>query len=121
MAQDLNAKNAAIRWPVMIKYSGDDELVLVNDQHEWMADDDLSRYPYEATDFLVDSAGHKYSLQAEPAQRVAPRSTGEVVTMEEAIALIRQHFSVSGACCIAKIHAGSVAECLQMLQQDQLS
>ena len=109
----------SIQWPAMIKYGGDDELIYIHDQQEWLSDDDLSQFGYAAGDLLVDSTGRAFSLQAQPADRVEPVSTNEEVSPQQATEWIRNHFSVSGACCISKIHANSVAECLQMLQQDR--
>jgi hypothetical protein len=67
-------------WPAVLKYSGEDELLLIKDESTWLADDDLSAYVYDddlsayvydddlsayvydENDMLIDSNGALYAL-----------------------------------------------------------
>jgi hypothetical protein len=61
----------SIVWPAVLKYSGEDELLLIKDESTWLADDDLSAYVYDddlsayvydENDMLIDSNGALYAL-----------------------------------------------------------
>src|SRR6185295_16691879 len=47
-------------WPAFIQHGSDPCLTYVSDQEEWDSDPDLSAWPYEAHDRLVDAEGWQY-------------------------------------------------------------
>src|SRR5262245_57733652 len=53
----------APRWPAIIRYSSEPELVPVSGEREWQQDCDLSCWPYEAGAHLIDCDGRVFELQ----------------------------------------------------------
>ncbi|MDJ0779172.1 MAG: DUF4144 family protein [Gammaproteobacteria bacterium] len=103
-------KRDNINWPAFIKYSGDDELVLVKDDTRWQRE--FRQATFDADDFLVDSGGRRFTLAGEnsaPVSLAQPLADGELDT------LLRNHFAALGECCIAKIPALPPAEALRLL------
>ena len=108
----------SINWPAFIHCEGDDELTYVADWQSWLADKDLSSVYYGQADHLIDSDGQLFALTDQYDGVINPLALGKSLTTTEVADLLRQHFTVTGACCIAKIQPDSIASCLTMLQQD---
>ncbi len=108
----------SVSWPAFIKYSGDDELLYISDQAEWLSDEDLFTGNFEAADRLIDSHGQLFSLGTAK-RRVIPQSIDERVSKEQVAELLQKHYSVTGACCVAKINLDSLADGMHMLSHDR--
>ena len=111
----------SVAWPAIIKYSGDDELAYVRDWQQWQADEDLNSGFFESSDRLLDSHGQLFVLSVNAGQPVTPVLTDETITDDQLANWMRNHFAVTGACCVAKISVTSLAECMTILEQDQVS
>lgn len=104
-------KQDDISWPAFIKYSGDDELVLVQDGICWQRE--FRQAAFDPDDFLVDSGGRRFTLAGENS---APVLLAHPLTDSELGRLLRNHFAALGECCIAKIPALPPAEALRLLR-----
>lgn len=100
-----------MNWPVILKYTGDYELVFIASQAEWEADPDLHFF-YEPDDCLIDSSGAVFHLNKRSNNFVMPKANGKTVTLEELTTLIQLHASQLGSCCVAKIGFDSVSEAI---------
>jgi cell division FtsZ-interacting protein ZapD len=105
-------------WPAIIKYAQDDELAYIADLAQWNDDRDLHAIEYERMDILIDSLGLIHHLNSRDDVCVQPESTGDIIELEDAISLVKAHFSMIGACCSAKLTARSVAELVSLVGFD---
>jgi hypothetical protein len=105
-----------IIWPAIIKYTGVDELVYVENLSTWDADKHLSSFRYEATDKLIDSSGRVYALQNTVNGAVMPEPTGNSASLDEVIGMVRAHASQMGTCCTAKFFAASIQEAVDAVR-----
>ena len=109
----------SVTWPAILKYSGDDELAYVEDEQQWITDDDLCGGHFESSDRLLDSRGQLFALASNGGQSVVLALTDETLTDEQLANWLRNHFAVTGACCVAKINVASLSDCMAMLRQNQ--
>ncbi len=116
-ADSNNEVNIIIHWPAVIKYRGDDELLFVADAHAWRSDDDLSRYAYDDSDYLIDSLGSVFRFVREEHQPVVVLKKSDChVELEEFTKLIREHLFYTSQCCIAKIDLKSFSEGISLVR-----
>lgn len=92
-----------ISWPAVIKYSGEAELLFVEDLHQWESDDDLYKYNYDDFDRLVDSEGMQFLLVSKSSGIVHPEPTGTMCELHTFNEWIQQHLSALDNCCVSKI------------------
>lgn len=102
-----------IAWPGIIKYSGDAELVYVASRARWESDATLRYDRYHRDDRLIDTTGACFRLAALRDGCVMPEFTGEILSLEEVVVLLKEHAAQSGTCCVAKLGASSVAEAIR--------
>jgi hypothetical protein len=102
-----------VAWPGIIKYSGDAELVYVASRTRWESDSALRCDHYHRDDRLIDTTGASFRLTALRDGGVMPESTGEILSLEAVVMLLKEHAAQSGACCVAKLGASSVAEAIR--------
>jgi len=106
----------SIDWPAVIKFEGDDELLYVGSGQEWASDANLHACRYSQDDCLVDSSGHKFRLVAAADGVVMPADSGEMISLQSFIRLLRAHAAAAGQCCIEKIMTRSVAEGIALVR-----
>ncbi|WP_415884220.1 DUF4144 family protein [Neptuniibacter sp. QD34_54] len=99
-----------IKWPAIIKYQGDNELIYIASGSVWETDQDLHAVVYDADDRLIDSDGVLFSLEEREDRLVILRPVEACFELEEMVDLIRAHFSSIGECCVSKFSIGSIAE-----------
>lgn len=104
-----------MHWPVILKYTGDYELVFIASQTEWEADPDLHFF-YEPEDCLIDSSGAVFHLNTRSNNIVMPKANGKTVALEELNTLIQQHASQLGNCCVTKIACDSISEAINAVR-----
>ncbi len=112
---------SSIHWPAIIKYDGDAELTYVSDRDEWLGDADLSGFDYDPNDCLIDSNGQVFSLCRQVDDLVEPCPVNEILSSEQLVAMLREHFSVTAACCVSKLNPGSISDCMDILKIDHES
>jgi hypothetical protein len=99
-----------INWPAVIKYDNDEELVYVGSEEEWIRDAESHLYSQSDGDRLIDSSGNIFSLDHVLNDIQNPPASGDRVTLEDFIRLVRIHASNSHRCCIEKIYFRNIAE-----------
>jgi hypothetical protein len=104
-----------INWPVVIKYDGDDELIYIDSNEDWIRDAESYLYNHKGDDYLIDSRGHIYTLGTINESISLPESTGRQITLDDFIKLVRVHASNSHRCCIEKIYFRNIAEGIRLL------
>lgn len=108
----MNVKNKAeVTWPVIIKYTGDDELLYIENELIWLANKEMSDYAYMKEDLLLDSAGALFSLcyDIDTKQTVFNAHKKEM-TIERFEDWIKSHLVILNYCCSAKIGLASIKQ-----------
>lgn len=105
-----------IIWPAFIKHGGDAELDYINDQATWDRDADLHASAYDASDSLIDSTGAVFSLVSRPDGKVGPRPTGEKMTLEQVLGMVKAHAAQADSCCVAKLFAPTIPDAMAMIK-----
>ena len=104
-----------INWPAVIKYNGDDELIYIGSNEEWMRDADSHLYNHSRDDYLIDSSGHIFNLEHVNDDILNPQGTGSQISLQDFIRLVRIHASNSHRCCIEKISFRNIAEGINLV------
>ena len=105
---------ALIHWPAIIQYAGQAELAYVPDQAAWENNAYLHPHAWQATDRLIDSQGAIHAFI--PAGKIAElQSTGNAMSRDELLHLVRTHAAQAGLCCIAKLSAPTIAEAIKLV------
>lgn len=103
-----------IAWPAMLHYAGQDELAYLADEAGWQAHA-VNALHLHRDDRVIDSAGHCY--RPVPHQdHIELMATGERLDVPAAVTLLQRHEAQAGHCCVAKLAAASVADCIAALQ-----
>jgi hypothetical protein len=105
-----------VKWPGIIKHSGDAELTCIIDQSEWDKDAGLHESSYDDSDYLVDSSGNIFKLATGIDGCVKLESTGEIRTLSEVLVLIKAHASQSGSCCVSRLYAPSIHAAIKIVR-----
>lgn len=108
----------SILWPVVIKYSGEDELLFVKDELSWSSDVDLCAYVYDASDVLVDAKGALYALNYEVETRqTLIEAQQKIVSINQFEAWVKSHLALLNQCCSSKLTLASIADGLTLIEQ----
>jgi len=104
-----------IQYPVILKLSGQDELLLAETPACFIQHYQLQRPYLLPDDLLIDSKGQAFSLQAfslegPPAQAV------KAFSLQELTALVQAHFFASAQTCVTKIQAADISTLFNLLQ-----
>ena len=103
-----------INWPAVIVYDGDDELVYVGSEKEWIRDAESHLYNHNNGDRLIDSNGDIFSLDHVKGDIRNPPATGDRIALDDFIRLVRIHASSSHRCCIEKINFRNIADGIRL-------
>ena len=104
-----------MNFPCIIKHADDAELVYVGSQSEWDSDEDLCRYEYDESDCLIDSSGDIYILTESGNKYVTPQASGDSMSLEEILGLVKAHASQKGSCCVAKLYAPTISDAFRIV------
>lgn len=104
-----------INWPAVIKFDGDDELIYVSSDKQWLNDAESYLYNHKGNDQLIDSSGHIFSLEHINDDIINPQGTGDRITLQDFIKLVRIHASNAHRCCIEKINFRNIAEGIHLV------
>jgi hypothetical protein len=108
----------SIVWPVIIKYSGEDELLFVKDELTWLADTDLCAYVYDASDVLVDANGALYTLRYEVETRqTLIEAQQKIVSINQFEAWVKSYLALLNQCCSSKLTLASIADGVALIEQ----
>ncbi|WP_020681411.1 DUF4144 family protein [Marinobacterium rhizophilum] len=104
------------RFPALVQYQHDDELGFVASKADWarMCAADEFNASLQPGDRLIDSAGQVYRLLP---GKGGPRmdACAQALTLNEVLVLVRNHASVQGNCCVAKLGARSIDEAIHLV------
>lgn len=114
MSDQTQATDLNVQWPAILKLHGADELIYLQDHAAWLSDGHLQAMHLTADDNLIDSAGLCFQVAKNRNERLI--ATGERLGLSQIIQLVRMHAAQDGACCVAKLHANSIADAIAMLQ-----
>lgn len=101
--------------PAFIQFHGDDELYFVRSHSALREDTPLRLAQFHPEDRLVDANGNLYTVQRGHDSHLDFARTAECLSLETVLQLVRRHAAQDGACCVAKLSAGSIAEAIAML------
>ncbi len=104
-----------INWPAVINYDGDDELIYIGSYDEWIRDAESHLYNHKDGDRLIDSSGDIFYLDHVQDDIRNSQATGNRITLEDFIRLVRIHASNSHRCCIEKIYFRNIAEGISLI------
>ncbi|MCB5207829.1 DUF4144 domain-containing protein [Methylovorus mays] len=106
-------------WPAIVQFDGQPELAYISSLAEWQAAADLQHHIYHARDRLIDAHGAIYTLTPRAQQRVKPQATGQHLSLDQVLELVRAHLAREGQACVAKFHAPSIAAAIAMANDDE--
>ena len=101
-----------ISWPCMLKLDGDDELIYLDSERDFMSecrelilcDDDL----------VIDSVGYHYLIESISGE-LALIKTERILVAHEVSNLIRAHEFKKHTLCLTKIHFLTVSDAIKSL------
>jgi len=105
-----------IKWPAVIKYSNDAELLYIENQSEWNSDAGLHNFTYEESDYLIDSSGEVFSLTHKLNAHINPQIQNRKQSLEEILGLVKAHSAQLGNCCVAKLYAPSIEDAFDIVK-----
>ena len=105
-----------IRWPAVIKYTNDAELLFINSQDEWANDIAQPTTAFEPSDYLLDSTGNVFSLTIGLNHTVLTRFSNKTMSLDEVLGIVKAHAAQAGSCCVAKLYAPSIEEAFKMVK-----
>lgn len=100
-----------ISWPAIIRYTGDYELVFIQNTNALNSYANTYRCTFESGDHLIDSAGRIYRL--DDMSEVSHLSSETNCSLDELTELVRLHASELGNCCISKIVFPSIPAAIE--------
>lgn len=113
MANSNKQHKNAVQWPAILKLHGADELIHIQDHEAWISDLHLQATHLTGDDYLIDTSGQRFDL---PKARDGKFSaSGDRLSLQQVIQLVRMHAAQDGACCVSKLHANSIEEAIGMI------
>lgn len=108
-----------IKWPAVIKYQGEDELIYIASLNDWSNDPDLCQSHYEIEDRLIDMSGALFSLPTASADvnTDAFVALDTQISVPEFVELVRKHAVIENYCCSAKINAKTHSQVIAMIKE----
>jgi hypothetical protein len=92
-----------INWPAVISVHGDDELIYIPSEIEWVNHPEWSAVNYDNEDILVDSRGRVYRIDDLIGGTVQPAATDQKISVTQLVTLVQRHAALNNACCIEKM------------------
>lgn len=111
--------SSEVKWPAVIKYHGEDELIYIESLAEWLNDPDLCQANYEAEDRLIDVSGALFSLPTTSfiANTETFVSLDAQISLHEFVELVRKHAVIENYCCSAKLNAKTHQQVIAMVKE----
>lgn len=104
-----------IDWPAVIQYEGDDELTYIASGKDWMRDAPSYLYNHSGNNYLIDSNGCIFNIDEAHSDAISPHYSGNNISLEDFIKLVRIHASTANRCCIEKISFRTIAEGISLI------
>lgn len=110
----------AIHWPAAIHYDNDNEMQLVENSVRWQQISDSSQDTFEPEDYLFDSHGQVFFFTPNTSVgNTLLTATGNKLSLETVLGLVKAHLAEQGSCCVAKLYAPTILDALQMLDSER--
>ncbi|MFT7683298.1 MAG: hypothetical protein ACI935_002789 [Moritella dasanensis] len=108
-----------IKWPAVIKYQGEDELIYIASLSDWLNDPDLCQSHFEVEDRLIDMSGALFSLPivSSAVNTAAFVALDTQISVPEFVELVRKHAVIENYCCSAKINAKTHQQLIAMVKE----
>ncbi len=104
---------ANIVWPAIIKLNGDDELIYIANADQFSQDKTLKHTQFHSKDRMIDSLGSVYSVIKN--SKLSLTRTSDRLSLEQIEVLLQRHLSNHGTCCVAKFHANSIEDAINIV------
>jgi hypothetical protein len=104
-----------INWPAVINCEGDDELTYIDSEEEWKRSSSSYLYNHTGSSYLIDSNGVIFSLSSNESGAITASNTGDTISLEDLIRLVRIHASTVNRCCIEKISFRKIADGVKLI------
>ena len=101
---------ATIIWPAVVRHGDDPELTYIADEQPLYE----RRGSYLNGEQLIDSAGKIFLLSCDD-NALDLHPTGEVMALNDFLGLVKAHAAQGGSCCVAKLHAPSIADAMAIV------
>jgi hypothetical protein len=105
-----------VNWPGIIKHSNDAELIYVSDQSGWDNDADIHYFEYDESDCLIDSSGKIYTLTKRSNNHVKPEASGDSMSLDKILGLVKAHAAQKNSCCVAKLYAPTISDAFKIIE-----
>ena len=103
-----------ITWPAFIKHDGEDELIFIKDQRQWLQDEEMLLYIFSERDVLIDAAGKVFILP-EIQKDINSENYLAIANLENVLELIQQHAQLANQCCVSKIQTATIKQAIELL------
>lgn len=107
-----------MQFPVILKLSGQDELLYAADKHSLAQHYQLQSAYLLPDDIVIDSTGNAYPLQSLYANNL-PQQASQQFSLAELTQLVQAHFFSLAQSCVVKIQAPSIPGLFQLLEQTE--
>jgi len=117
-------KMSDIEWPAVVKLSQNDELLYLAHQRDWLELACLYQHHFTEEDQLLDSAGHRYLISANP-RTVHEDPVGELpqlllqvqnLSLTDFIKWVQNHATAQGQCCVAKLAFTTIGQGMEIVR-----
>ncbi|WP_394147390.1 DUF4144 family protein [Shewanella atlantica] len=112
-------ENRQIMWPAILIQQDPDGLTYLASEHEWLLE---TQSHIAVNSRLLDVSGVVYELTPTPhTQRMPDRQLSwqiadEPLYLPQILEFVRQHASLSGHCCTAKLRADSLEQVFEIMK-----
>jgi hypothetical protein len=104
-----------IHWPAIIQYDNDPELEYLENESALKLFAEASDNIFEENDRLIDSEGRLYHFSKPDYQPSLLTFSGESVSLEMVLGMVKAHLADSGSCCVAKAYAPTIRDAIRMV------
>ena len=106
-----------VRWPAVIRYQGDDELLYCADEPSWLAVASAQHPAFSEMDRLIDSSGQVFRLHLQGEGQVCLQPDEQAIDLPTFNSLLRAHAVTVGNCCAGKVGCTGIEQGLAMIGQ----
>ncbi|HBY87982.1 MAG TPA: hypothetical protein DEO86_19175, partial [Colwellia sp.] len=99
-------------WPCMLKLDGDDELIYLHSEQEFIAE--CHELILSENDFVIDSCGCSYLIQSNSSKLKLIKTERRLI-VDQVSELIRAHEFQKATLCLTKIHFSTVSDAIKSL------
>lgn len=106
-----------VRWPAVIRYQGDDELLYCADERSWLAVAAAQHPAFSEMDRLIDSSGQIFRLLQQGGGLIHLQPDEQAIDLPAFNTLLRAHAVSLGNCCAGKVGCTGIEQGLAMIGQ----